>query len=261
MIPFASQARALRRGPSLPLSGGPLLPKCRIPAACALGLALAGAGTGCVNVYEPLSGLNRPIVVDTTAANFQDLNLAIYCPPGGGIYVSEAAVVCRNVGRLFENQGAVVTTATRDRRMNEEGEAAAPPDLILELRARDVKQTNDPLSWMLCVGTFTLAPGITESSFTQDVTVRDGTGFLLGTDTLRGRLIRSFGVGVWAGNKFLDLVWRDKEEEVVGDLSKRELSADLYQQLSQIVFNAKMRWEVLQEGPTVSVTPNSGSAP
>ena len=222
-----------------------------------VGLALGGSG--CVHTYQPLSGLHRPVVIDTGVANFEDVRLAIYCPPGDLLDASEAASLCRKVGVLFENQGAQVTTATRDRRLQDRAGAdlgateddTPATDLILELRARDLHESNDPVTWLLCMGTFTLVPAITESTFSQDVIIRDGSGFLLGTDTLKGRVVRSFGVGAWAGNKLLDLVWRDKEEELTGDVAKRDLSADLYQQLSQLVFNAKMRQQVLTEGPSL----------
>lgn len=221
-----------------------------------LGLALAAGAPGCIHVYEPMAGLHQPVLIDPDLANFQDVRLDIYCPPGAGLDSAEAASLCRKIGRLFENQGAVVSTATRDRRQQETAieevaaEDAAPrTDLTLELRARDIRRSNDPVSWLLCAGTFTLVPAVTESTFTQEVIVRDGSGFLLASETLRGRLVRTFGVGTWLGNKVLDWVWRDKEEELTGDKAKRELSQDLYRQISQITFNARMRWAVLQEGP------------
>lgn len=224
-------------------------------------LALALGASGCTHVYQPLSGLHRPIVIDPDVANFQDLRLTVYCPPGDLLGPAEAASLCRMVGLLFENQGAQVTTSTRDRRLVDEeaqalgeGEAAAPrADLVLELRARQLSHRNDPLRWILCYGTLSLVPAVTETTFAQDVTIRDGSGFLLLSDTLKGRIVRRFGVGTWAGNKLLDLVWRDPEDEIVGsDKAGRDLSADLYGQLSQLMFNAEMRWKVLQQVPPVS---------
>lgn len=210
-----------------------------------------------MTVYEPMSGLHRPNVIDTGIANFQDVRLAIYCPPGDMLNPSEAASLCRKVGLLFENQGALVSTSIQDNRLRDDGAtqvegaeaAAVSTDLVLELRAREIHESNDPLSWLLCVGTFTLVPAITEYTFAQDVVIRDGSGFVLESDTLHGRIVRRFGAGTWAVNKTLDLIWRDEHEELTGDIAKRELSNDLYQQLSQLVFNAKMRWEVLQIQP------------
>ena len=58
-----------------------------------LGLALGGSG--CVHTYQPLSGLHRPVVIDTGVANFEGVRLAIYCPPGDLLDASEAACVVR----------------------------------------------------------------------------------------------------------------------------------------------------------------------
>lgn len=239
----------------------------RIPAFLAalgprLGLALALGGSGCVHVYQPMSGLHRPVVIDTGIANFQDVALDIYCLPGRGLALGEAASLCRKVAQLFENQGAQVSTALHERRLVDPTDAVvdggeSPPratSLVLELRAHDLDVSKDPLSWLLCFGTFTLVPGVTEITFAQDVVIRDASGFLLSSETQRGRIVRRFGLGAWGGNTLLDLIWRDKRDQITGYPADRALSADLYQQLSQLVFNAKMRTMVLQEGPPVSET-------
>ena len=246
----------------------------RTCSALALGLALLGA-PGCVHVYQPLSGLHRPIVVDPQALNFTDLRLTVVCPAGALVARSEARMLCDKVGKLFENQGARVTTIT-DRgvygREPEEDPAEPDPvvdasttDLVLELRANELHTTNDALSWVLCLGTGTLVPAYTESTFAQDVVIRDGTGFLLVSDRLEGRIVRTFGLGAWAGNTFLDLVWRKKEDELNAKAVYADVSADLYGQLSQLVLNAKMRWQVLEEatpdGRAVVPAPGSPGTP
>lgn len=221
-----------------------------------LAVGLLALGPGCVHVYQPLSSLHRPIVVDTQAPNFQDLRLEVICPPDKVVSRGEAEVLCERVGKLFEVQGATVTTSSGSGLLADDldDELAAPQatatpttDLVLELRTRQTHYTNDALSWMLCIGTATLVPAYSESTFAQDVVVRDGTGFLLASDTLEGRIVRTFGFGTWAGNKLLDWVWRKKEDELSTKQVYAEVSADLYGQLSQLVFNAKMRWQVLAE--------------
>lgn len=228
----------------------------------ALSLAFLVVAPGCtVHVYQPLSGLHRPVVVDPQAPNLEDVRLHVVCPPGDFVSPSEARMLCERVGKLFEIQGARVTTAT-DRPLGdpelgespsvegaEAGNVAAAPttDLVLELRAHELHTANDTLSWVLCFATGTLVPAYTESTFAQDVVVRDGTGFLLVSDRLEGRIVRSFGLGTWAGNGLADLVWRKKEDELTGKAANADLSADLYGQLSQLVFNARMRWQVLRE--------------
>ena len=240
-------------------------------------LGLLGGASGCLHVYQPMSGLHDPVVIDPQQPNFQDVRLTVYCAPGDHLNAEETRTLCRRVGTLFENQGAVVLTYTRNRlqveQAREEEEAAlaasesesesegavdatgvsrgtdeAPTDLVLELRSRQTHAASDPVSWVLCAGSFTLVPGVTESSFATDVVIRDGTGFLLARDTLEGRLVRYFGVGSWATNRIVDLLWREDEDELTGDAVNQDLSADLYSQLSQLLFNAKMQWQVRQEG-------------
>ncbi len=209
-----------------------------------------------MTVYQPLSGLHRPVVIDPGVANFPDLHLDIYCPPGGGVDPSAAADLCRKLGILFENQGAEVFTAVQDRRFQGAdlaGDTAVltarrPTTLSLEIRTRESRQIRYPWSYALAYATLTLAPATTELTFTQDVVIRDERGGLLVTDTFRGRIVRRAGAGVWLGNKFLDWVAREPEEELTGEVAAEDFSADLYRQLSQMVFNATMRASVLSLG-------------
>lgn len=211
-----------------------------------------------VQVYQPLSGLHRPVVVDPQLPNLRDVNLAVYCVPGDYLAPEETRRLCRRVGALFENQGALVSTYTQDRRAPQEeletpasGDDQTGPrtDLTLELRSRETHSNRNPLSVVLCWATFSMVPAVTETSFAQDVVIRDGTGFLLVSDTLQGRLVRYFGLGTWAVNKAMDLTWRDEADRLSGDAASQDLSDDMYRQLSQLMFNAKMQWEVLQEAP------------
>lgn len=213
-----------------------------------------------------MSGLHRPAVINPQLANFQDVRLTVRCVPGGLLNPQEAGALCQKVGVLFENQGALVTTTTSEHGGledtglsadegaedsdddGEDGEEIEPADLTLELRARELHQANHLLSWVLCLSTFTVVPGVVESTFAQDVIIRDGTGFLLVRDSLEGRLVERFGVGSWLSNKLLDLTARDDREKITGDAVNHDLSNDLYRQLSQLLFNAKMQWQVLQQG-------------
>ena len=101
--------------------------------------------------------------------------------------------------------------------------------------------------WALCYASFTLVPAVSEFTFAQDAVVRDGSGFLLATDTVQGRIVRQFGGSVWLGNRILDRLIREDADEVTRDAAKNDLSDDLYRQLSQMVYNAKVQWQVLQE--------------
>jgi len=215
-----------------------------------------GAATGCVRVYQPMSGLHQPVVVDPTAPNLAGVGLAVRCVPGKELNHTESAALCRRVGTLLENQGARVTTsisaATEEdpyAALIEEQSDAAPvtTELSLELRAERTHRANNMLSWAIAVGTLSLVPARLESSFAQTVTIRDANGFQLVSDTLEGRIVHYYGVGAVVGNFVLDLLWRDKDERLSGNTAKRELSADLYGRLSQMMFNARMQAEVLEQ--------------
>jgi hypothetical protein len=250
----AGEAGWPRRGPGVPLAAAPSLNR----RAVGVVVALQIVASGCVAVYQPMSGLHRPVVVDPQVANLQDVRLTVHCVPKDFLDEKGAAVLCRKVATLFENQGAEVHTITtvsrfgdpEDEELDEpETRPAVPPptDLTVELRARRLHSAYNPLLWVLCIGTLTLVPTFGEYTFVQEVEVRDASGFLLASDSLKGRLVRYFGLGAWAGNKLLDLVWREEEDELTGDRVREHLSKDLYGQLSQIVFNAKMQWQVLQQ--------------
>ncbi|MED5370588.1 MAG: hypothetical protein VX899_06230 [Myxococcota bacterium] len=218
-----------------------------------LAAALA-AGTGCVHAYQPMAGLNGPVVIDTGAQNFPDLQLQIVCNQGDLLNRQEAAVLCQNAATLFRNQGATVTTRIGNERSyggaQQESDSEQRVDLSLELTSREVHTFNDPVMWTLCVLTCSVVPAMSESSFALDVVIRDGTGFLLATETLEGRIIERVGVGIWALNMALDVL-RSDYEKMAEDAAKQDLSNDLYGQLSQLVFNAQSQWEVLQELPPV----------
>ncbi len=217
--------------------------------------------TGCVKVYQPVSGLQAPTVLDLEVGNFQDLSLTVHCPPGELVSAEEAKDLCRKVGALFENQGALVTTTIGDRRLaddpaglsldGEERPRSGPPpttDLILELRGHQVHQKNHYLTWLMCGATFSLVPAVAEFTFAQDVYVRDSSGFLLASDTLSGRIVRYGGLGYWLGTKLTDRFLREEEDRISASRKPHSfLSSDFYAQLAQLVFNAKMRWRVLEQ--------------
>lgn len=233
----------------------------------ALWLLIPAVVGGCVRFYQPMSGLHRPVVVDPRLPNFQDLRLTVRCVPEDLLNAQEANALCSRVEALFENQGAEVITTTSAHGAPDDELAAAPPtadaaeapadgatgpvpartELTLELRARRLHQSHHPVSWVACIASFTVLAGITEHTFAQDVVIRDATGFPLVTESLEGRIVEQFGLGPWAGNVLLDLVARDEADDLAGDAFDRVVSADVYRQLSQMMFNAKMQWEVLQQ--------------
>ncbi len=212
---------------------------------------------GCVvHTYQPMSGLHRPVIIDPQReTNFDDLAVQVTCVPKELLSLQQASALCQKVGVLFENQGALVTTSVGgppdegddDDDDDDASDEQAPRDLLrLELRARQIHQARHPLTWAAMLASFTLVPAFTEFTFEQDVVVRDGSGSLLATDTLRGRVVHYYGFGAWFSNKVLDWTVREDADEVVGDHADRALSDDLYRQLSQTVFNAKIQQSTLR---------------
>lgn len=227
------------------------------PAAAFCLVALLAPGMGCVPIYQPLRGLNTPVVIDTQVQNLAGVRLTVRCVPGGMLDAVTAAELCQKVGVVFENQGALVTTVAAPGGL--EGAVDDPPetapsttpqtDLDLEIHTRVVHRAHNPMLWVLCVLTLTVVPASTEYTFEHDVVIRDGTGFLLAEETLQGRMVQQFGVAAWAGNGLFNWVWRSDEDDITYETMKHDLSKDLYDQLSQAVFNAKMQWLVLQQTP------------
>jgi len=239
---------------------------------------LLALGTGCTTVYHPLSGLHAPVVVDPQVGNLPDLRIVVHCVPRD-ILKKTAGALCQRVQQVFENQGAEVRTVTSAGRTEADTrfEVAAPPvvkqdaskptdakakkpkpppalrpDLIVELRARHLHERTHYTMWVLSFFTLTLAPGISENIFVQEVLIRDDRGNLLVSGELKGRIVRYFGLGYWVSSKLINLIARDDEEDQNDDNLKRLLSEDLYGQLSQMVFNANMRRKVLDASGTAS---------
>lgn len=221
---------------------------------------LLTAHVGCVRVYQPLRGLHDPRIVDPSLPNFSDLSIDVYCVPGKSLKPSQASILCQRVGTLFENQAATVETFTQDPRVSggdgglglpgDDTAPRPPADLVVELRTTAVHKQPHPLSWGLCYITGTIVPAVGESTFIQQAVVRDASGYLLARSSYEGRIVRSFGIGTWGGNKLLDLLVRAPEDELTGEGAKADLSADMYAQLSQVVYNAQVRTQMMSAPTT-----------
>ena len=136
----------------------------------------------------------------------------------------------------------------RDALAEDDGSVERTNDLVMELRAKVVKQEQNLFWTYASAASALLLPLVEEEVFTQEVTLRDGSGFLLAQATLEGRLVTRIGIGPWTSNAVLNFLIREEEEKLTEDSVKRDLSADLYSQLSQLAFNARMQQLVLQEG-------------
>lgn len=232
-------------------------------ALCALALSVGLSGCAAIYktyaVYQPLSGLHEPAVVDPAALNFEDVSLTVRCFRGE-LSRSQSDSLCEKVSALFENQGAKVYTVDGDGPADDsvgdmdedevvEGADGGPPrtDLVLELRSRQVSQSVDRVSWMAFSSTFSIYPGEKEFVFAQDVVVRGGDGVLLSTESLQGRVVERIGLAMSLFAEVKDGLSKDPAYVPMEKVAAAELSADLYQQLSQIVYNAKLQWRVQQE--------------
>ena len=208
---------------------------------------LALALSGCVTVYQPLVSLQRPSVIDPHVVNFEGVRLLVRCVPGDALDEDEAEQLCSNLRSLFTNQGAQVEVEVAQPGFEGYAEAKkAKPDLVMELRARLLHSDSPTFLWVLSVATLTLVPAVTDSTFAQDIVIRDGQGFLLVSDSLQARFVRYTGVGLWAVNAGLDLLVRAPSEKLTGDAPKQDFTRDFHAQLSQLAFNARMRSAVLK---------------
>lgn len=196
-----------------------------------LPITLALGASGCVTVYQPLRSLHRPVVVNTEENNFEGLHMKVRCPAGAFVKNSEAQRLCRKVERLFANQGALIDLA----------DAKEKSDLIVDIESRLLADDTDRLFSVLCILSFTLIPWTTDTSLAQDITIRDGDGFVLASDSFQARFVSYFGLAVWAVNGLLDLIVRPPGEKLVGDAQRAVVSKDFYSQLSQLAFHARTR--------------------
>jgi hypothetical protein len=201
-------------------------------------IALALLSSGCVTVvYQPLRSLHRPVVLDTDKPNFEGVRVQVNCPAGAAAKGGDAKL-CRKVQRVFANQGAITVLGADP--------AAPKPDLVIDLQLRVLNDEVDRLFAVLCVLSATLLPWITDTSLAEDITIRDGDGFLLASDSFQARFVRYTGFLVWAVNGLIDLIIRPDEEDLTGTSQHPLISRDFYGQLSQLAFHAHTRALVLR---------------
>jgi hypothetical protein len=209
-----------------------------------------------------MSGLQAPVVVNPAHPNLDGVQVALSCQAWPPLGPQDATRLCGRVQRLLEVQGATVrdgqapadpgaldppapAAAADPLALPRLSPAPAPPaptgpDLRLSLTARVVHRARYPLSWLACAATATLVPAWSEATFAQRVEIRDARGALLVDRELQGRTVRRFGAGALLG-ALVDRVARDPSRQVSGPAADRALSADLYGQLSQALYNAHVQ--------------------
>ena len=190
------------------------------------------------------------------APNFTDTEILVHCVPGDYLGKGASRELCQKVAVLFENQGAKVQALAstgvnpddlEDVSQNEGDPTPRDTKLVVELRARRIHESYHPWSWLACFASFTIVPGMNEFTFAQDVVIKDSDGVLLARDSMKGRIVKRFGGAHWAINMLTNLATRKKKDRHSGHALGRDLSHDLYGQLSQLAYNARVQSQVLAE--------------
>lgn len=238
----------------------------RLLARFAVVAIVTGACAGCVTIYQPLGGLQRPVVLDTRLPNFKDTRIFVRCIPNKSFSPGDASELCRRVSTLLSNQGAEVeTTVPPDADDQLVSFSTGRPDLVIDLTSRQLTSESPGVLTLLSCITYTLVPMVEEQSYVQEISVRDGDGAVLGTQTLKSRFINYTGCGIWSVNALLDWLARPKEDALTGDGAQRDYSRDFYGQLSQVTFNALVRTRLLGGAPLPSapaaLPPSTTAAP
>ena len=203
--------------------------------------------------YQPLSGLHAPAVVDPTHPNLVGVHLRLECTSEALAARASARRLCDKVEQLFLTQGATVEVWAQGQAPliedapGAEAAAEAPVQLRVSLHEEAPQRDPHPATMAAFFVTFTLAPWMETETLAESVTVRDDRGVTLAEDRFEARVVTSNGAAVWAGNALADRLWRPEAEHVTRDAAWKQLSADLYQQLSQHVVNAAVQQRLRQE--------------
>jgi hypothetical protein len=211
----------------------------------ALGWAwIAACASGCVTLYQPLVGLQRPVAVDAQSpVNFSETRVLVRCHPAEGV---EADVLCRNVRSSLSKQGAKVTTEiVRPSGRAPATEEDAPAQYVIDITSKLIDQDDSLLLGLLNVASFTLVPSWSATTYGQEIRVRDAQGFVLAQQSLQERFVTSFGLGIWGINAIIDLLIRPKADQVTGDGFKAEFTKDFHGHLAQLLHNARVRARVM----------------
>ena len=208
-------------------------------------------GSGCLSVtlYEPMGALQRPTLVSAGGSSLADTRVYVRCHPDDKyLPPGDAERVCRQLSTALRRQGAdTETTVPRGR--DDSGPAQAfdgqGADLTVDIRSRTEHAYDYPLLAWPAVLTCTTIPVIEEETYAQDIEVRGRSMTVLASQTLRARFVTYTGWAVWSFNQLADFFFRDDQNDLSGDIGKKEFSSDFYRQISQLTFNARVRSDLL----------------
>jgi hypothetical protein len=192
--------------------------------------------------------LQRPTLVDPASPTFNNSRLLIRCMPSEDLPAGDAEKVCRSLSSSFRQQGAECETAVPRQPDDAQPHLAFDgrgADLIIDITSRTEHAYDYPALAIASVVTLTTVPVIEEQTFSQEVTVRGRNRSVLATETLRARFVTYTGYAVWGLNWLMDWLFRDDDNDLSGDVANRTFSNDFYRQISQLVFNARVRSDLL----------------
>jgi hypothetical protein len=209
---------------------------------------VGSSGCATVTLYEPMSALQRPVLVHPAADNFSGTRILLRCLSNDDLPTGDADKVCRNLATTLQRQGAVcesiVPRGQDDARSASLFEGAGP-DLIIELDAKTEHHADYPLLGLVSVISLTMVPSVEEHTYKQEIVVRGRDRSVLVSDVFRARFVEYTGLLVWSLNGIADLFLRDDDNDLGGDAAKKDFSRDFYQQSAQLAFNARVRSELL----------------
>ena len=68
-----------------------------------------------MTIYQPLTALQRPTVVDPQAINFKGQKILLRCLPGDYLDAGAATMLCHRLESMFTAQGEIGRASCRER--------------------------------------------------------------------------------------------------------------------------------------------------
>lgn len=232
----------------------------RIAAACGL-VALAVIGLGCGSVstyyYQPLSGFQAPLAVDIRKPNLDGLRIEVRASVSPQLEKTEneGTVLANAVQDFLRNQGAKVSENDSDSEKvtnseNQNSPEVSPQALEMRLEVEVRRPFEQPNTWMWLpwVATFTLLPHKSEYILETEMRLSDGAGFLLSRQIYFARFVRYTSPAYRVLSVLFDFFRKPEEKATVARLHQ-DFTADFYGQMTQQIYNARIRANVLGHLP------------
>lgn len=232
-------------------------------------LACGGAAfatVGCVSIYHPMSGFQRPVAIDPSKKNFEGVRMRMTCYTSADL-PNDAVALCNRARGILKRQGAEFTdedegardaaaptvagagsapgaTTAQAAGTGPTATGVAPADLELEIRAE--LSVDRPNHWMyfLCAPSFTFFPMMDELGIRHRFSVSDGNGEPLASEVAEARFTTFMGLGYLGANFLLNQLVRKPEAALSSADSQRDFTRDFAARLSQLAFDARMRLEI-----------------